>query len=110
MARTRKQILAPDRGITMRYRELKYRRKHGNSAWKHRPYHDAKGDNSWFDSFLLFYRRWRRISIIRYDRMYSTGFERPDWEEHKNYPKFKKKYFSDFSTEDKVLKKHLWRI
>lgn len=93
----------------MRYRELKFRRKHGNNSWKHRPYHDAK-DESLFDSFILNFRQGRRIELVRAERIFYKNINRPDWNGYKKYPKFAKKYFNDLSIEDKVLKKHLWRI
>ena len=93
----------------MTYRELKYKRKHGNNSWKHRPYHDAKG-KSLFDSFILNFRQGRRIQLIRIERIFYKNIKAQYWDGYKKYPKFAKKYFSDLTTEDRVLKKHLWRI
>ncbi len=93
----------------MTYREFKYRKKHGNSSWKHRPYWDAKGTHSRFEMILNF-RDNLRLEERRAERIFYKQIKRRDWNGDKLFPKFAKKYFNYLSIEDKVLKKHLWRI
>ena len=92
----------------VRYLELKYNRKYGNSSWHRRPYHIAKNDSR-FDMFIINYRDGKRFEERRADRIIYKDVKKKTWNKNK-YPKLYKKFIDNLPVEYFVLKKDKWRV
>lgn len=95
----------------MRFIDSKFRKKHGNNSWKHRPYHDCKGCGSDYELMLQF----RKESLDKRikDRIFYAHIRKPNFQEivRGKYPKLCREFTRRLNpVEFFVLGKHQWRV